>query len=92
MKCLKNVSSYFRLDNSLNDINILFVNVHSVNIKLYNIYLNKKYEYCEYNFNDLIEDNIIITNKDDPGYFLIIRIDCFKTKNDMDLFKIKNIF
>lgn len=91
MKCLKNVSSYFRLDNSINNVNISFENVNSVNIKLYNIYLNKKYEYVEYTFNNIVGDNITITNKSEPGHYIIIGINCFETNNGEDLFKIKQI-
>jgi hypothetical protein len=91
MKCLKNVSSYFRLDNSTKNINVSFENAHSVNIKLYNIHLNKKYECVEYTFNNIVGDNITITNKSEPGHYIIIGINCFETNNGEDLFKIKQI-
>ena len=64
----------------------------SVNIKLYNIHLNKKYEISEYKFKNIVDDKILLEhNITDVGIYLVIQIDCFETKTDDFIFTIKNI-
>ena len=104
MKCLKNTSVCFRLtpsaiadgfgslQNQKTNPIIFFENVMSVNIKLYNIHLHKKYEISEYKFKNIVDDKILLEhNITDVGIYLVIQIDCFETKTDDFIFTIKNI-
>jgi hypothetical protein len=94
MKCLKNISVFFRLnkqDNEKKGLTIFFENVQSVNIQIFIINLNKKYSIKKYNYEEIINNEINIEYIEEIGIFYIININCSKTKNDSSIFTIKNI-
>ena len=90
MKCLKNVCVCFRL-NDVNKITVIFENVKSINVKIYNICLNKQYDIKNYIFQNVIDDKIIIENNGHKNYITVIEFNCSETKSNSSLFVIKNI-
>jgi hypothetical protein len=93
MKCIKNVSVCFKLNINSNTTTILFDNVKSVNIIIYNIYLNEKYSLENYNFNNILNDTIIINHQTTKNiYNIVIQIKCIENKTNNHIFTIKNIF
>ena len=90
MRCLINVCAYFRL-NDVNKITVIFENVKSINVKIYNICLNKQYKIENYVFQNVIDDKIIIENVTPKNYITVIEFNCSKTKSNSSLFVVKNI-
>jgi hypothetical protein len=91
MKCLKNVSVYFRINN-FKTISVFFENAQSVKIKIYNIYLGREYVINDYNFKNIYDDKIVLENNiNETEIYVIIEIICNVTINNDFIFSVKNI-
>jgi len=93
-KMLTNINycCYIDLPNNNNIIKILFRNVKSVNIKLYEICLNKEYDIHNYDFNngdDEINIDINLINNNCISFILCINTNY--TKNNDNIYEINNI-
>ena len=92
MKCLKNIPVCFRINN-FKTISLFFENTQSINIKIYNIYLNSEYVIKNYEFKNILDDTIVIENNTNGNeIYVIIEINCHETINNDFIFKVKNIF
>lgn len=95
MKCLKNIEVCFRLHNTNttnNIITVFFENVKSVNIKIYNIYLNESYKINSSIFQNILDNKIeIVNNNNGNECYIIIEINCIETMEDNLVFTVKNI-
>jgi hypothetical protein len=93
MKCLKNISVYFRLNNLKNEIKILFENIKNVRIKLYKYYLNTNNNIIEsFDYQNILDNQIFLKyDLDSNEKYTVIEIVCYETNLNDNVFTIKNI-
>ena len=92
MKCLLNVPVYFRLNEYKKKYILLFKNVYSINVNVYYLYLNSKEEKQSYNYTNLLNNTIEISNNlDNNVKYIYIELICNKTFDENIIYILKNI-
>jgi hypothetical protein len=92
-KCLLNVPIHFRLNEKNKKYTLLFENVINMDINVYYLFLNRNQEKKSFNYVNILNDRIEISNDShDNIKYIYIELICNKTCDENIIFILKNIY